>query len=39
MAATAPEISNPAIHAGNNVCANSGIAISESFPIKNSSPK
>ena len=39
MAATAPEISNPAIHAGNNVCANNGIAISGSLPIKKSSPK
>ena len=39
IAATAPEINNPAIQAGSNVWANKGIAISVSFPIKKSSPK
>ena len=39
IAATAPEISNPATHAGSSVSASNGIAISVSLPIKNSSPK
>ena len=39
IAATAPDINKPANQPGNKVCANKGIIISGSFPMKKSSPK